>query len=139
MIALIIGTHGKFSEEIVRSSEMIFGKQDNIATAIFEPGESPDDLVRKYNAAMDNLNCENGVLFLVDIFGGSPYNAASRIVSEKENMDILTGVNLPMLLEIYGSRSFSTIKQLVEIGKNSAYEGIKTFTEIFFEQTDDDL
>ena len=139
MTALVIGTHGKFSEEILRSSEMIFGKQENIATATFEPGESPDDLVEKYKNAIEKLDCTNGLLFLVDIFGGSPFNAASRIVAESENMDILTGVNLPMLLEIYGSRSFSTVEELIKICKTAANEGIKSFNETMIGAEDDDL
>lgn len=139
MIALIIGTHGKFSEEILRSSEMIFGKQENIATAIFEPGESPDDLVVKYKSAMEKLDCKDGVLFIVDLFGGSPFNAASRVVAENDNMDIITGVSLPMLLEIYGSRSFSNISELIEIGKKAANEGIKSFKEMMVDQEEDEL
>ena len=44
MIAIILGTHGKFSKELLKSSEMIFGKQENIEYAMLEPGESVDDL-----------------------------------------------------------------------------------------------
>ena len=139
MAAIIIGTHGKFSEEILRSSEMIFGKQENVLSVIFEPGEGPEDLVKKYRKALEQLDCKGGVLFLVDLFGGSPFNAASMIVSENENMDILTGVNLPMLLEIYGSKDFSSIEELVSIGKQAAMEGIKSLKTVLLNQEDDDI
>lgn len=138
IVAIIIGTHGKFSKEILRSSEMIFGEQENIKAITFEPGESPDDLVKKYKKAINELEIHDGVLFMVDIFGGSPFNSANRIVVENANMDIITGINLPMLLEIYGSRSYSSLAELMSIGKKSACEGIKSLKEISQPQQDED-
>lgn len=139
MTAIIIGTHGKFSQEILRSSEMIFGKQENVSAVTFEPGEGPDDLVVKYKKELENLDSKDGVLFMVDLFGGSPFNAASRIAAENENMDIVTGINLPMLLEVYGARSFSSIEELVNVAKQSACEGIKSLNEILQQQDDEEL
>ena len=139
MTAIIIGTHGKFSQEILRSSEMIFGKQENVSAVTFEPGEGPDDLVKKYKKELEQLDLKEGVLFLVDLFGGSPFNAASRIVSENENMDIVTGINLPMLLEVYGVRDSSNFQELVDTAKNAAKEGIKSLKEVLVQQEDDEL
>lgn len=139
MVSIIIGTHGSFSEEILRSSEMIFGKQENIATVTFETGENPDDLVEKYKVKLKELNCEDGVLFIVDLFGGSPFNAASRIAVENEKMDILTGISLPMLLEIFGARSSSNIEQLIYIGKDAAKEGVKSLKESLSQCEEEDL
>lgn len=127
MVAVIVGTHGKFSQEIVRSSEMIFGKQENVGVVTFEPGEGADGLVQKYTEVMESLDCSQGVLFMVDLFGGSPFNAASRIAVNNENMDIVTGVSLPMLLEVYGSRSFLSASELVETAKNAAKDAVKSF------------
>lgn len=139
MTAIIIGTHGKFSQEILRSSEMIFGEQENVSAVTFEPGEGPDDLVKKYKKELEQLDLKKGVLFLVDLFGGSPFNAASRIVSENENMDIVTGINLPMLLEVYGVRDSSNFQELVDTAKNAAKDGIKSLKEVLVQQEDDEL
>ncbi|MFT8315959.1 MAG: mannose/fructose/sorbose PTS transporter subunit IIA [Clostridium sp.] len=139
MTAIIIGTHGKFSQEILRSSEMIFGEQENVSAVTFEPGEGPDDLVKKYKKELEELDLKEGVLFLVDLFGGSPFNAASRIVSENENMDIVTGINLPMLLEVYGVRDSSNFQELVDTAKNAAKDGIKSLKEVLVQQEDDEL
>lgn len=139
MTAIIIGTHGKFSQEILRSSEMIFGEQENVSAVTFEPGEGPDDLVKKYKKELEQLDLKEGVLFLVDLFGGSPFNAASRIVSENENMDIVTGINLPMLLEVYGVRDSSNFQELVDTAKNAAKEGIKSLKEVLVQEEDDEL
>jgi len=130
MTAIIIGTHGSFSKEILKSSEMIFGKQENIASVTFKQGESVDDLVEKYKSEIERLDCSNGVIFLVDLFGGSPFNAASRIAVENENTDIVTGISLPMLLEVYVARDNSSVQELVAIAKSAAFEGVKSLKEV---------
>lgn len=129
MIAIILGTHGKFSEEILKSTQMILGKQENVATITFLPGEGADDLMKKYEDVIKSLQCEAGVLFMVDLFGGSPFNAASRIAAKEENMDIITGINIPMLLEVFSAREDSTVDELARIAISTGQTGIKSLKE----------
>lgn len=126
MIALIIGTHGKFSEELVKSAEMIFGSQENVGVVTFKPGEGTENLVEKYNNLINELNCEDGVLFMVDLFGGSPFNAASILALKNDNMEIVAGVNLPMLLEVFSSRDFLTLSELMTIAQNTGKDAIRS-------------
>ena len=109
---------------------MICGEQKNVRAVTLIPGEGPDDVVKKYEAAIAELDCEGGVLFLNDLFGGSPYNAACRLVIGNENYGIVTGVNLPMLIEMCsaqmmddGSDIMALMEKAVEAGKN----GTQTF------------
>ncbi len=139
MIAIIIGTHGKFSEQLLKTSEMIFGKQENVATVTFEPGEGTEQLMAKYEDALKSLDTKDGVVFMVDLFGGSPFNAASRIVIDNENMDIITGVNLPMLLEAYGLRETVELKELVDIAETAAINGIKSFKQTLKQNEEEEL
>ena len=139
MISVIIGTHGMFSEEILKSAEMIFGKQENVSTVTFKPGEGVDNLVEKYNKLISELDCKDGVLFMVDLFGGSPFNAASIIAMKNDNMEIVTGVNLPMILESLGSRDFSSLSELLAIAENSGKEAIKVLIKNFQTDTEDEL
>lgn len=139
MIAIILGTHGKLSEEILKSAKMIYGEQENIASINFLPGEDADSLVTKYEDAVKTLHCEDGVLFLVDLFGGSPFNAASRIAVKNENMDIVTGINIPMLLEVFAAREFSTIKELSQIALSSGELGIKALKETLKNSKEEEL
>jgi PTS system mannose-specific IIA component/PTS system mannose-specific IIB component len=129
MISVVIGSHGIFSEEILKSAEMIFGTQENIGTVTFKPGEGIEALVEKYNKLIEKLDSADGVLFMVDLFGGSPFNAASILAVNQENMEIVTGVNLPMILEVLGSRDFSSLSELLEIAQNSGKDAIKTFVK----------
>lgn len=125
MIGIIISTHGIFSEELIKSAEMIFGVQENIGCVTFMPGESTEDLIRKYGEIINKLDCTDGILFMVDLFGGSPFNAASILALKNEKMEIVTGVNLPMLLEVFGSKDFSNLSELVTISQSAGKDAIK--------------
>jgi len=140
VIALIISTHGNFSEELVKSSEMIFGSQANVGVVTFKPGEGTDNLVDKYNKLIDELDCTDGVLFMVDLFGGSPFNAASILALKNDNMEIVTGVNLPMLLEVFGSKDFSSLSELLAIAQSAGKDSIRQLVkQINTDLEEDDL
>ncbi|WP_294394751.1 mannose/fructose/sorbose PTS transporter subunit IIA [uncultured Clostridium sp.] len=138
MIALVIGSHGMFSEELLKSSEMVFGSQSNVATVTFKLGEGIDELLEKYNNAINKLDCKDGILFMVDLFGGSPFNAASIIAVKNPDMEIVTGVNLPMLLEVFGSREFSTLEDLVSVAENSGKNSIKKLLKVSSDNSEED-
>ena len=132
MVNLIIATHGEMSKYTLELSKMVLGEFDNLAAITFLPGEGPEDLVRKYGETLESFNNDYGTLFLVDIFGGSPYNAACRVVLENKNMDVITGVNAPMLLELLDAReSINCAKELSEVAKDSGKSGIQSFNDIF--------
>ena len=138
MINLIVATHGKMSEETVNLTKMVLGESEQLDFVTFLPGEGPEDLIEKYKNIISKYKSE-GTLFLVDLFGGSPYNAACRIVAETENTDVITGVNVPMLLEVLDAREETNkVSELVETAKNSGINGIKIFSEIFTESDDSD-
>lgn len=139
VVGLVICTHGKFSDELVKASEMIFGKQEDVRTITFEPGESADELVGKYERAIEQLGEKDEILFIVDLFGGSPYNAASRIVADHENMDIIAGVNLPMLLEIYMQRTNSSLPELVDVAIHAGRDAVKSFRDNFATVVEEEL
>ena len=100
MFGIIVGTHGQFAPGIVQSCEMIFGKRDKLKAVTLMPGEGPDDVVAKYEQAIKELGNPKTVLFFNDLLGGSPYNAACRLVAANENYGIVAGVNLPGLIAI---------------------------------------
>ncbi len=116
MTHIIVATHGKFSEEIVNSAAMVFGEDENCHVVTFLPGEGGEHLVEKYNAIIATLPENEPVLFLVDLFGGSPYNAAARVATGRENTDIVTGISLPMLLEVLDAKNGAS-RQTCRSGK----------------------
>ncbi|ODJ52201.1 PTS mannose transporter subunit IID [Brochothrix thermosphacta] len=128
-VAIVIGTHGASAEQLLRSTEMIIGEQSNVGFIDFMPGENADTLVDKLNEEAQQLDTSEGLLFLVDLFGGSPFNAASRIVIEDKNADVVTGVSIPMLLETFSMRPSQTLVELVQTAITSGQFGIKSLKE----------
>lgn len=125
-IAIIIGTHGSAAEQLLKTAEMILGEQSNVAFIDFVPGENAETLIEKYTAKLGGLDTSNGVLFLVDTWGGSPFNAASRIVIDKENYEVVTGVNIPMLAETFMARDDNpSFAELVAIAVETGRVGVK--------------
>lgn len=125
-IAIVIGTHGSAAEQLLKTAEMILGAQDNVAWIDFVPGENAETLIEKYTARLADLDTTAGVLFLVDTWGGSPFNAASRIVIDKENYEVVSGVNIPMLAETFMVRDDNpTFQELVGIAVETGRIGVK--------------
>ncbi|MFM2484905.1 PTS mannose transporter subunit IIAB [Celerinatantimonas yamalensis] len=127
-IAIIIGTHGAAAEPLLRNAEMLIGDQDNVAFIEFNPGENADTLVEKYKGCLAKLHSEDGVLFLVDTWGGSPFNAATRLANEQENYEVITGVNVPMLTETFMTRDDDpSLKELISVALEAGSGGVKAF------------
>ncbi|WP_050127126.1 PTS mannose transporter subunit IIAB [Yersinia aleksiciae] len=125
-IAIMIGTHGAAAEQLLKTAEMILGEQDNVAYIDFVPGENAETLIEKYNGKLTGLETSQGVLFLVDTWGGSPFNAASRIAVDKENYEVVTGVNIPMLAETFMARDDNpSFAELVKVAVETGREGVK--------------
>ncbi|ANZ96283.1 PTS mannose transporter subunit IID [Brochothrix thermosphacta] len=137
-VAIVIGTHGASAEQLLRSTEMIIGEQSNVGFIDFMPGENADTLVDKLNEEAQQLDTSEGLLFLVDLFGGSPFNAASRIVIEDENADVVTGVSIPMLLETFSMRPSQTLVELVQTAITSGQFGIKSLKESLSEAAEEE-
>lgn len=138
MINLIVATHGKMSEETVNLTKMVLGESEKLDFVTFVPGEGPEDLIEKYKKIISGYDVD-GTLFLVDLFGGSPYNAACRVVAESKNTDVITGVNVPMLLEVLEAREETNdVAELVKTAKEAGSNGIKIFSELFVDNSDNE-
>lgn len=106
MISYIIVGHGDFAESIMNSSFMIFGEQKSVRAINFQPDEEPDELKNQYKKTISNFSVDDKIIFLVDLYGGTPYNVATEIVANDVNrMALIAGLNLPMLVEAYTIRN----------------------------------
>ncbi|AHW93882.1 PTS mannose transporter subunit IIAB [Enterobacter asburiae] len=125
-IAIVIGTHGWAAEQLLKTAEMLLGEQENVGWIDFVPGENAETLIEKYKAQLAKLDTSKGVLFLVDTWGGSPFNAASRIVVDKEHYEVVAGVNIPMLVETFMARDDNpAFDELVALAVETGREGVK--------------
>ncbi|OFK24846.1 MULTISPECIES: PTS sugar transporter subunit IIB [Olsenella] len=106
MVGIVLASHGSLSEGIKESGQMIFGAQDDVSAVVLTPDIGPEDLHTKLLDAATSFSDPEHVLFLVDLWGGTPFNQVSRILEEEGHDDwvALTGLNLPMLVAAYGAR-----------------------------------
>ncbi|MEE3649369.1 MULTISPECIES: PTS mannose transporter subunit IIAB [unclassified Brenneria] len=125
-IAIMLCTHGATAGPLLKTAEMILGEQSNVAWVDFVPGENAETLMEKYQEKLSRLDTSLGVLFLVDTWGGSPFNAASRMVTDKENHEVIAGVNIPMLAETFMARDDNpAFADLVAIALEAGRDGVK--------------
>lgn len=131
MVGIILATHGEFAEGILQSGTMIFGEQEDVKAVTLHPSDSPESLKERMLAAIATFDDQNEVLFLVDLWGGTPFNQANTLCGEHPNWAIVAGLNLPMLIEAYSSRlSMETAKEVAAAIIESAQEGIRTTVEV---------
>ena len=133
-IGIIIASHGEFAAGIHQSGSMIFGEQEKVQVVTFMPNEGPDDLYAKFNNAVAAFDAEDEVLVLADLWSGSPFNQASRVMGENPDRKfaIITGLNLPMLIQAYTERLMDATAGVEKVAANiikEAKDGIKALPE----------
>lgn len=131
MVGIILASHGEFANGIMQSGAMIFGEQANVKAVTLQPSEGPDDLRAKMEEAIATFENQDEVLFLVDLWGGTPFNQANGLIDGHEDKwAIVTGLNLPMLIETYASRlSMETAHEIATHICEVARDGVKTRPE----------
>ena len=127
MIGILIITHGDFADGIINSVEVILGKQENTRALGLYPGDSIDDFKEKVLHSIEQLSLKGDVLIFTDLFGASPYNAVALNKNNAKDIEFrcITGVNLPMLLEAFSSRTCLSINDIVEKCMKIGRDGIK--------------
>jgi PTS system mannose-specific IIA component len=128
--SIIIVTHGEMAAGLIQAAEMIVGEQEDLIPLHLKEMDSVEDLKDRIEEVLPDPNTKQNVLLMVDLPGASPFNASARIAMERENLAIVTGVNLPMLAEVLIHRPNSTLEELVEMAKKFGRDGIKDLDEI---------
>lgn len=131
MVGIIIASHGEFANGILQSGAMIFGEQENVKAVTLMASEGPDDVKAKMKEAIASFDNQDEVLFLVDLWGGTPFNQANTLMEEhKDKWAILAGLNLAMLIEAYASRlSMNTAHEIAVHILGIAKEAVKVNPE----------
>ena len=131
MVGIILASHGDFAKGILQSGAMIFGEQQNVAACVLEPSEGPDDIKAKMQEAINSFDDQEEILFLVDLWGGTPFNQANSLLEDhKDKWAIVSGMNLPMVIESYASRfSMNTAHEIAAAILGTAKDGVKVKPE----------
>ncbi len=103
MVGLVLATHGRLAEELLRTAELIVGPLEHCEAVSIGAGGSMEEQQAQLGAAVKRVDSGDGVLVLTDMFGGTPANLALTFLDEK--IEVVTGVNLPMILKLATARA----------------------------------
>ena len=118
MIGLVLISHGQLAVELRRSLETVAGTQAHLATVCVDPNDHPDERRAAVARAIAETDDGEGVIVAADLFGATPCNLAvslaGRSTTGRPNVDVIAGVNLPMLVEIARSRGSASLPECVD-------------------------
>jgi len=129
LIGLVIVTHGQLAIELRRATEHVVGPQDMMETICIGPD---DDMERRRNdirSAVDRVDSRAGVILLTDMFGGTPSNLAISMLRDGK-VEVLAGVNLPMLIKLAEARETASLEEAAEKAKTAGQRYIAIASKI---------
>jgi len=117
-------THGQLATELVNAAEMIVGDLPHFTAVSIGWHDDVNDAREDIAKAIERVRGEDGVLLLTDMFGGTPSNLGMTFLA-KDRLEVITGVNLPMLIKLAGSRQSTDLtavaKEMQEHGRNAIW------------------
>lgn len=134
MIGLVIVTHGKLAIELKRAAEHVVGPQKNLETVCIGPDDDMERRRDDIRAAVKRVDSKNGVIILTDMFGGTPSNLAISMLSEGK-VEVLAGVNLPMLIKLAEARQTTSLAEAAEKAKVAGQRYIAIASKILAGET----
>ena len=129
MVGLVVATHGRLAEELLRTAEGIVGPLVRCEAVSVGAGSSMDDARQRLADAVHRTDAGEGVLVLTDMFGGTPANLALTFLDEK--VEVVTGVNLPMILKLATARADELgLRAAAELGTAHGQKNITLASEL---------
>lgn len=129
MIGIIIITHGNLGKELLSTSEKIVGKLENVTSVSFDFKQELENSKKQIEEAIKQVDKGKGVILLTDLFGGTPSNIAISFLNQ-ENTEVVSGVNLPMIIKIPSLKSVDNIQEAAELLKQCGHESISVASHI---------
>jgi mannose PTS system EIIA component len=123
MVGLVIGGHGHLADALLESATLILGTPPEVVTVALEPSQSLEELHSCMGEAIAQAEQGDGVLVLLDLYGGTPSNATA-LHFQADHIEAVTGVNLPMLLEVLLGRAERDLKTLTTFAEEIGRQGI---------------
>jgi PTS system mannose-specific IIA component len=103
MIGLVLVTHGRLAEEFVSATEHVVGPQENVRSICIDSDDDMEERRSDIHKAVKAVDTGNGVIVLTDMFGGTPSNLSISIM-DKDKVEVIAGINLPMLIRLASVR-----------------------------------
>jgi len=130
MVGLVIVCHGELGAELIKVAEVIVGKMEAVEAVSIGSVIDVDTAREEIGGAVKRLNTNEGLLILTDMFGGTPSNLSLSFLDEEKNIDVITGVNLPMIIKFANHRKGKTLKEIVTLVREGGAKSIIVASEM---------
>jgi PTS system mannose-specific IIA component len=135
MIGVLITTHGNLGNEMIKAAELIKGKLEGVSSVSVDQTKGMEEIKKEISTAIKKLNQGQGVIILTDLFGGTPSNISLSFLKEG-TLEVVTGVNLPMLLKLYDKRQEMKLKDFASYIKEYGRKNIYLASEVLSKQVE---
>jgi len=132
MIGLVLVTHGRLAAEFVTALEHVVGPQEAVEAICIGPDDDMEGRRKDIAEAVGRVDGGQGVIILTDLFGGTPSNLAISLM-KSENVEVIAGVNLPMLIRLEGARKTMDVRAAVAAAREAGRKYISVASEILGE------
>jgi PTS system mannose-specific IIA component len=129
MIGILIVTHQELAEALLSVWDLILGRQEGIAAVSLDPSAPPEVSRQQIQRGLSQVNGGNGVIILTDMLGGTPSNLTLSFLQEGK-IEVVTGVNLPMLMKLANLRQDKPLGEIALSLKESGQAGITVASEV---------
>ena len=129
MIGLVLVTHGRLAIELVSALEHVVGPQENVATVCIGPDDDMEQRRSEIVTKAAEVEAGTGVIVLTDMFGGTPSNLAISIM-DKGNIEVIAGVNLPMLIKLGSIRDDTTLPEAAREAQDAGRKYINIASQL---------
>jgi PTS system mannose-specific IIA component len=129
MIGLVLVTHGRLAEELRAAMEHVVGSQRNVATVCIGPNDNMEEKRAEIHRCIDTVDTGDGVVLLTDMFGGTPSNLAISQMDRK-GVEVIAGVNLPMLVKLAKVRSQQLLADAVDCAQDAGRKYIAAASHV---------
>jgi len=132
MIGLVLVTHGRLAAEFVTAMEHVVGPQDAIESVCIDADDDMEARRQDIADAITRVDAGDGVIILTDLFGGTPSNLAISLM-KSESVEVIAGVNLPMLIRLEGARKAMGVRAAVAAAREAGRKYISVASEVLGE------
>lgn len=129
MIGLILVTHGRLADQFVEAMEHVVGPQANVVTVCIGPSDDMEQRREEIATAIGKVESGSGVIILTDLFGGTPSNLAISLL-DAGKVEVIAGINLPMLIRLAGARKSMSVTEAVEAAQHAGRNYITVASEL---------
>jgi PTS system mannose-specific IIA component len=129
MIGILIVTHKELAEALMNVWDLILGRQDCIVAVSLDPSAPPEVSRQQIQRGLSQVNNGSGVVILTDMLGGTPSNLTLSFLQEGK-VEVITGVNLPMLMKLAQLRDKEDLREVALALKQSGQKGITVASEV---------